>query len=121
MRRSNVILTNDNLGQWTWEKGCAWYVEIGRRASITVLWRVMAVKVSSGVPYVQDKPIRVDLCKNAASIKRCSSHSLCSCHYDIGNAIKDSCFADQRNACRYCRFQRCLDVGMEPDGILFPI
>ncbi|KHN87965.1 Nuclear hormone receptor family member nhr-31 [Toxocara canis] len=24
---------------------------------------------------------------------------------------------DQRNACRYCRFQRCLDVGMEPDAI----
>uniref|UniRef100_A0A1I8AKG3 Nuclear receptor domain-containing protein n=1 Tax=Steinernema glaseri TaxID=37863 RepID=A0A1I8AKG3_9BILA len=24
---------------------------------------------------------------------------------------------DQRNACRYCRFQRCLNVGMEPDAI----
>uniref|UniRef100_A0A7E4VMP3 Nuclear receptor domain-containing protein n=1 Tax=Panagrellus redivivus TaxID=6233 RepID=A0A7E4VMP3_PANRE len=24
---------------------------------------------------------------------------------------------DQRNACRSCRFQRCLDVGMEPDAI----
>ncbi|KAL3993965.1 Zinc finger C4 type (two domains) family protein [Acanthocheilonema viteae] len=24
---------------------------------------------------------------------------------------------DQRNACRFCRFQRCLEVGMEPDAI----
>ncbi|KAJ1346055.1 hypothetical protein KIN20_000736 [Parelaphostrongylus tenuis] len=24
---------------------------------------------------------------------------------------------DQRNACRFCRFQRCLNVGMEPDAI----
>ncbi|EGT31663.1 hypothetical protein CAEBREN_20828 [Caenorhabditis brenneri] len=24
---------------------------------------------------------------------------------------------DQRNACRYCRFQRCLNVGMEPEAI----
>ncbi|CEF70258.1 Protein ultraspiracle [Strongyloides ratti] len=24
---------------------------------------------------------------------------------------------DQRNACRFCRFQRCLAVGMEPDAI----
>ncbi|CAJ0955918.1 unnamed protein product, partial [Mesorhabditis belari] len=24
---------------------------------------------------------------------------------------------DQRNACRFCRFQRCLQVGMEPDAI----
>ncbi|CAI4226271.1 unnamed protein product [Auanema sp. JU1783] len=24
---------------------------------------------------------------------------------------------DQRNACRFCRFQRCLSVGMEPDAI----
>ncbi|KJH42190.1 zinc finger, C4 type [Dictyocaulus viviparus] len=26
-------------------------------------------------------------------------------------------YSDQRNACRFCRFQRCLNVGMEPDAI----
>ncbi|GMS83142.1 hypothetical protein PENTCL1PPCAC_5317, partial [Pristionchus entomophagus] len=36
-----------------------------------------------------------------------------SCRFEKKCAID----RDQRNACRYCRFQRCIAVGMEPDAI----
>ncbi|GMR35308.1 hypothetical protein PMAYCL1PPCAC_05503 [Pristionchus mayeri] len=36
-----------------------------------------------------------------------------SCRFDKKCAMD----RDQRNACRYCRFQRCIAVGMEPDAI----
>ncbi|GMT13720.1 hypothetical protein PFISCL1PPCAC_5017, partial [Pristionchus fissidentatus] len=36
-----------------------------------------------------------------------------ACRFDKTCAIDK----DQRNACRYCRFQRCIAVGMEPDAI----
>ncbi|PAV63677.1 hypothetical protein WR25_07791 [Diploscapter pachys] len=35
------------------------------------------------------------------------------CRFDKNCSIDK----DQRNACRFCRFQRCLNVGMEPDAI----
>ncbi|EFO89044.1 hypothetical protein GCK72_006778 [Caenorhabditis remanei] len=37
--------------------------------------------------------------------------------YTCRFAQKCSIDKDQRNACRYCRFQRCLTVGMEPEAI----
>uniref|UniRef100_A0AC34RG94 Nuclear receptor domain-containing protein n=1 Tax=Panagrolaimus sp. JU765 TaxID=591449 RepID=A0AC34RG94_9BILA len=36
-----------------------------------------------------------------------------SCRFDSKCLIDK----DQRNACRYCRFKRCLEVGMEPEGL----
>ena len=26
-------------------------------------------------------------------------------------------YSDERNSCRYCRFKRCLDVGMDPKAV----
>ncbi|KJH41661.1 zinc finger, C4 type [Dictyocaulus viviparus] len=41
------------------------------------------------------------------------------CRYDQKCRIdkENVCITAGRNVCRFCRYQKCLDVGMEPDGL----